>query len=149
LEFPVVFILAVEENILPHERSLKESSLKELEEERRLLFVGMTRAEERLYLTETRVRAIRGNLLSTIPSTFLREMELVQGEIGSSYTPDWMPKTDEQTAQSDDDDSDISFEPDSFAASPGKPASEKADDGFGDDFQDADDAVPASPPRST
>lgn len=77
LEFPVVFVVAVEQGLLPHERSLQDNSPHELEEERRLLFVGMTRAQERLFLTQTETRTIRGKKLSTIPSPFLREMELV------------------------------------------------------------------------
>ena len=76
LEFPVVYLVAVEQNILPHERSLRQGELRELEEERRLLFVGMTRAEEELYLTQTAKRNIHGRPLSTIPSDFLSEMPL-------------------------------------------------------------------------
>jgi DNA helicase-2/ATP-dependent DNA helicase PcrA len=76
LEFPVVYIVAVEQNLIPHERSMMNQDAKELEEERRLLFVGVTRAEQRLCLTQTRARAFRGRLLSTIPSQFLREMKL-------------------------------------------------------------------------
>lgn len=48
LEFPYVFILGVEEGLLPHERAVRDAGKRELEEERRLLFVGMTRAERRL-----------------------------------------------------------------------------------------------------
>jgi DNA helicase II / ATP-dependent DNA helicase PcrA len=76
LEFPTVFVLGVEQNLLPHERSLEEGSLKNLEEERRLLFVGMTRAETELYLTRTSRREFRGRPLSTITSQFLEEMDL-------------------------------------------------------------------------
>jgi DNA helicase-2/ATP-dependent DNA helicase PcrA len=76
LEFPVVYIVAVENNLIPHERSMKNGDPRELEEERRLLFVGVTRAEERLCLTQTRARAFRGRLLPTIASPFLREMPL-------------------------------------------------------------------------
>ena len=76
LEFPVVFVLAVEQNLLPHERALESGELKELEEERRLLFVGMTRAEQTLYLTRTSQREFRGRPLSTITSVFLNEMDL-------------------------------------------------------------------------
>ena len=76
LEFPVVYIVAVENNLIPHERSMRNNDLRELEEERRLLFVGVTRAEERLCLTQTRMRAFRGRLLPTIPSPFLTEMPL-------------------------------------------------------------------------
>ena len=50
LEFPVVFVLAVEQNLLPHERALESGELKELEEERRLLYVACTRARKDLTL---------------------------------------------------------------------------------------------------
>ena len=84
LEFPVVYLLAVEENLIPHERSLRTGELKELEEERRLLFVGMTRAMQRLYLTQTRRREFRGRHMPTIPSMFLVEMELKQTDLTTS-----------------------------------------------------------------
>jgi DNA helicase-2/ATP-dependent DNA helicase PcrA len=72
LEFPVVHILAVEEGLLPHERSL--SNDEEVEEERRLCFVGMTRAMKELYLCHTRMREFRGQLNYCIPSSFLQEL---------------------------------------------------------------------------
>ena len=76
LEFPVVFIVGVEQNLLPHERSLRAGDNSQIEEERRLLFVGMTRAKERLYLTHTYCREFRGRSLRTVPSDFLSEMKL-------------------------------------------------------------------------
>jgi len=76
LEYPVVFILGVEQKLLPHERALDSDDPHELEEERRLLFVGMTRAEEQLFLTQTAMRDFRGKRLSSIPSQFLFEMDL-------------------------------------------------------------------------
>jgi DNA helicase-2/ATP-dependent DNA helicase PcrA len=72
LEFPVVFMAAVEQGLLPHERSLAKKA--ELEEERRLAFVGMTRAKEELYLTHARLRAFRGSELYAIPSMFIDEL---------------------------------------------------------------------------
>ncbi|MGH7127358.1 MAG: ATP-dependent helicase, partial [Planctomycetaceae bacterium] len=78
LEFPAVYIIAVEHNLLPHERSLRDRNLAELEEERRLLFVGMTRAMQQLALTQTWIREFRGRRSRSIPSEFLREMELEQ-----------------------------------------------------------------------
>jgi DNA helicase-2/ATP-dependent DNA helicase PcrA len=75
LEFPVVFILGVEQGLIPHERAVREGDPREFEEERRLLFVGMTRARERLYLTQTTQRNFRGRSLHTIPSDFLAELE--------------------------------------------------------------------------
>jgi len=74
LEFPIVFILAVEEGILPHERSLRESDDGEKEEERRLLFVGMTRAMKELSLCHSRLREFRGQAIYAIPSGFLNEL---------------------------------------------------------------------------
>ncbi len=74
LEFPVVYIVAVEQNIIPHERSLRENDPRQLEEERRLLFVGITRAKEKLVLTHTQRREVHGRSLSTIPSDFLGEL---------------------------------------------------------------------------
>ena len=66
LEFPVVFIVGLEEGLLPHSRSQESPS--ELEEERRLMFVGITRAERELYLSHCRVREFRGQRQVTIPS---------------------------------------------------------------------------------
>ena len=72
LEFPVVYIMAVEENILPHERSKSEK--KQLEEERRLLFVGITRAKEILRISRAEYREFRGSYMPTILSTFIHEI---------------------------------------------------------------------------
>ncbi len=72
LEFPAVYMIAVEQGLLPHERSLHEDA--ELEEERRLAFVGMTRAKEELHLTHARLREFRGQTLYAIPSGFLSEL---------------------------------------------------------------------------
>src|SRR4029077_4051197 len=72
LEFPVVYIVAVEQGLLPHERSLGRNE--EVEEERRLAFVGMTRAKEELYLCNARMREFRGQTLYAVPSMFLDEL---------------------------------------------------------------------------
>jgi len=72
LEFPVVVIIGMEEGILPHSRA--RSSTDELEEERRLCFVGITRAQERLILSKAERRMIRGITERTIPSPFLSEI---------------------------------------------------------------------------
>ena len=76
LEFPVAFIVAVEDGLLPHERATRDGSLNEIEEERRLLFVGMTRAEQRLYLTRATIRTLHGKDYPSAPSRFLHEMQL-------------------------------------------------------------------------
>ncbi|HUB25054.1 MAG TPA: 3'-5' exonuclease, partial [Tepidisphaeraceae bacterium] len=72
LEFPVVAIIGLEEGCLPHSRARE--NVKEMEEERRLCFVGITRAQERLILSNASRRAIRGVYEYTIPSPFLGEM---------------------------------------------------------------------------
>lgn len=73
LEFENIFIIGVEEGLLPHERSNAEDE-DELEEERRLLFVGITRAKSGLYISFAQYRKIRGQQLRTIPSRFLFEL---------------------------------------------------------------------------
>ncbi|MFA4930374.1 MAG: UvrD-helicase domain-containing protein [Patescibacteria group bacterium] len=72
LEFPAVFIVGMEENIFPHARSLTEPA--EMEEERRLCYVGVTRAKKRLYLTYAIMRKIFGNLQSNLPSQFIDDI---------------------------------------------------------------------------
>jgi DNA helicase-2/ATP-dependent DNA helicase PcrA len=72
LEFEHAFVIGLEHGILPHERS--NNSPEELEEERRLFFVGMTRAKTNLYITYAQYRTIRGQFLRTIPSQFLYEL---------------------------------------------------------------------------
>ncbi|MBX9789632.1 MAG: UvrD-helicase domain-containing protein [Pirellulales bacterium] len=71
LEFPVVFVVALEEGLIPHQRSTE--SPQEYEEERRLLFVGITRAKEELHLSWARYRDFRGQRRLTIPSPFMLE----------------------------------------------------------------------------
>jgi DNA helicase-2/ATP-dependent DNA helicase PcrA len=88
LEFPVVFIVGLEQGLLPHARS--RDSRAELEEERRLLFVGITRAERALYLSHCAVREFRGQRQVTIPSIFLRELPddaLVVRDLSGSGRP--------------------------------------------------------------
>lgn len=72
LEFPVVFLVGMEEGIFPHSRSLMEPA--EMEEERRLCYVGMTRARERLYLTSARMRMLYGSLQANLRSRFIEEI---------------------------------------------------------------------------
>jgi DNA helicase II / ATP-dependent DNA helicase PcrA len=80
LEFPVVFIMGLEDGLFPHSRSINEG--RQLEEERRLFYVGMTRAEQKLYLTSARYRRNFGNLDQQVsePSRFLSEIppELIE-----------------------------------------------------------------------
>ena len=79
LEYPVVFIIGFEEGVFPHSRSIDEGNL---EEERRLCYVGITRAESRLYLTYTQTRSLFGSRSYNMPSRFLDELpaELVTGD---------------------------------------------------------------------
>jgi DNA helicase-2/ATP-dependent DNA helicase PcrA len=72
LEFPVVFLVGLEEGIFPHSRSLLENS--ELEEERRLCYVGVTRARQLLYITHAGMRVVYGNYQTAVPSRFLLEL---------------------------------------------------------------------------
>lgn len=74
LEFPVVYMLACEQGILPHNRSIESGKDDELEEERRLCFVGMTRAMKLLHLCHARMREFRGQVTYAIPSMFLDEL---------------------------------------------------------------------------
>ena len=74
LEFPVVFLVGLEDGIFPHSRSI--SDPKELEEERRLAYVAITRAEKMLYVTHSMRRRVYGEEIAAEPSQFLNEMPL-------------------------------------------------------------------------
>ena len=94
LEFPVVFIIGVEEGVLPHYRRGEE--MEDLEEERRLFYVGITRAKEKLFLSRAEKRFTFGVGRANLPSRFLDEipMELVQfeerrREPESFFSDDW------------------------------------------------------------
>lgn len=72
LEFPIVFVCGLEEGIFPHSRSMLEPA--ELEEERRLMYVGMTRAKDVLYLLNARERLLYGERCQNAPSQFLQDI---------------------------------------------------------------------------
>ena len=74
LEFPVVFIVGMEEGILPHIKSIESGDPLELEEERRLFYVGMTRAKEKLYLSRASLRGFYGSSEPTLPSRFIGDI---------------------------------------------------------------------------
>jgi DNA helicase-2/ATP-dependent DNA helicase PcrA len=74
LEFPLVFIVGLEDGLFPHSRSLSDAS--DIEEERRLCYVAMTRAEKYLYVTHAVKRRVYGEELASEPSQFLNEMPL-------------------------------------------------------------------------
>ena len=82
LEFPVVFITGLEEGILPHSRSFDDAE--QMAEERRLMYVGLTRAEDRLFLTHAFIRTRYGESEPSVPSRFLDDIppELVGGQKG-------------------------------------------------------------------
>lgn len=86
LEFPVVFIVGLEDGIFPHARSINDP--KELEEERRLAYVAITRAEKSLYITHATRRRVYGAEMTAEPSQFLNELplELIEDHTrGSSW----------------------------------------------------------------
>jgi len=89
LEFPVVFLAGMEEGILPHSQSQDASD--DIEEERRLCYVGMTRAREQLYCLHSLERRLHGRFREQSPSPFISEIpENVREEVrlpGSRYTP--------------------------------------------------------------
>jgi len=82
LEFAVVFLAGLEEGLFPHARALEEAE--GLEEERRLCYVGMTRAKQHLYLSHARTRTIFGSTMPGVPSRFLEE---VPAELVTKPTP--------------------------------------------------------------
>jgi DNA helicase-2/ATP-dependent DNA helicase PcrA len=86
LEFPVVFITGMEEGLFPHSRSLDEQRL---EEERRLCYVGITRARDRLYLSHAHSRTLHGGAGYKLPSRFLSEIpgRLIDYRAGVARVP--------------------------------------------------------------
>jgi DNA helicase-2/ATP-dependent DNA helicase PcrA len=93
LEFPVVFVVAFEQGLLPHERSINDDD--QMEEERRLAFVGITRAKEQLQLSYAVHRDFRGQRRRTVPSPFLLEMPREEMELVSIGAPGgWDVPTD-------------------------------------------------------
>ncbi len=109
LEFPVVFIVGIEEGLLPHYRRGEE--IEDMEEERRLFYVGMTRAKEKLFLSRAEERSTFGVGRANLPSRFLDEfpMELLQLEqkkgrmesLFSQETP-WRDNVDQTGVRTDD-----------------------------------------------
>ncbi|MCL8253013.1 DNA helicase PcrA [Aeromicrobium fastidiosum] len=99
LEFPVVFLTGLEDGIFPHMRSL--ADVKELEEERRLAYVGITRAEKRLYVTRATTRAAWGAPAYNPASRFLDELPepLVDWRRLASPPTQWTPSQPSATAQ--------------------------------------------------
>ena len=99
LEYPVVFLVGMEEGVFPHFRSLTEPD--ELEEERRLAYVGITRARQRLYLTHAWHRTIHGTPMYNPPSRFLEEIpEELMDNRGSSRSRSTRSGSDRYSASS-------------------------------------------------
>lgn len=104
LEFPVVFMIGMEEGIFPHSRALYEPS--EMEEERRLCYVGMTRAREELYLSSAASRLIYGTTQHNPPSRFLADVDgkiaaaSMGGRLGEPFN---LPESNEPRVVADDD----------------------------------------------
>jgi DNA helicase-2/ATP-dependent DNA helicase PcrA len=86
LEFPIVFLVGLEQGLFPHQNSMDDPE--KLQEERRLCYVGITRAEQKLYMTYATSRRIRGRTQGCAPSRFLREVpqELVNQVQGNVFT---------------------------------------------------------------
>jgi len=89
LEFPVVFLVGLEQGLFPNHRSLEDPAA--TEEERRLCYVGITRAKERLFICHARARRLYGNREPASPSLFLAELppELITGNSSSSLSQKW------------------------------------------------------------
>ncbi|MGZ3533680.1 MAG: ATP-dependent helicase [Thermodesulfobacteriota bacterium] len=109
LEFPVVFIVGIEEGLLPHYRRGEE--IEDMEEERRLFYVGMTRAKERLFLSRAEERSTFGVGRANLPSRFLDELpmeslqlEQKRGRMESLFSQDnpWRDDVDQTRARTDD-----------------------------------------------
>lgn len=96
LEFPVVFMVGMEEGLFPHSRSIMETE--ELEEERRLCYVGMTRAQKKLYITFARRRMVYGAFAGGMPSRFINEIdsELIEMYATSSLAARFMASQPEE-----------------------------------------------------
>lgn len=109
LEFPVVFLMGVEEGVFPHSRSLMEEA--EMEEERRLAYVGITRAEKELYITNAKMRTLFGRtsmnpesrFISEIPSELLEDLNEVKksaSPFAAKTRPDRRPQVNRPIAAS-------------------------------------------------
>lgn len=125
LEFPVVHVVALEQGLIPHERS--QNNPDELEEERRLLFVGLTRAEEELHLSMAIAREFRGQRKFSVPSSFLMELPREELDMVEQHWIDHIPgaTTDlQQGGSAEENDEyrhadggdDVSFDPSTFGA---------------------------------
>ncbi|MBL7574106.1 DNA helicase PcrA [Staphylococcus saccharolyticus] len=94
LEFPIVFIMGMEESLFPHIRAIKSDDDHGMEEERRICYVAITRAEELLYITNATIRMLFGRSQSNMPSRFLKEIpeDLLESHTGSQRQSILQPK---------------------------------------------------------
>ena len=93
LEFPVVFVVALEEDVFPHSRAKMEG---DVEEERRLFYVAVTRAMDRVYLSRVRMRRTFAELSYQRPSRFLREIDAGSNDAPSVEVEAYVPSSPEQ-----------------------------------------------------
>jgi DNA helicase-2/ATP-dependent DNA helicase PcrA len=148
LEFPVVYLVAMEDGILPHERSLDHPD--QLEEERRLVFVGITRGREEVHASSARMRDYRGTRRVSAPSLFLAEMTGSETVVCGSEAPtdDDGPRFDpfgdaaRRAAADIDEYSQLDDE-----RPPRSPAARPRADGLMLELDDAPPAEPAARPR--
>jgi DNA helicase-2/ATP-dependent DNA helicase PcrA len=154
LEFPAVFLVGLEDGVFPHMRALEDPL--QLEEERRLCYVGITRARRQLYLTHAWSRTLWGSTSHAIPSRFLSELpgDLVR-DVGSSWTkrPDplravsWSRRRAARTQDHAEDWEGV----DESTAGDAEHGAPDATDEWAQDFHDPDpwgDSEPGPPARS-
>lgn len=145
LEYPVVFVVGMEENLFPSSRAADESGdPTAIEEERRLAYVGMTRAEKKLFLTYARTRKVWGSEQQNPPSRFLKELPK-EGVVHqtSVQRPRFMDRMRERMGASGDfDDNDTSWAGNSYSGKKhplmGNQDSMPNYEDFGDDSFDSD-----------
>ena len=107
LEFPIVFMVGIEEGLLPHQRSYDTEA--ELEEERRLCYVGLTRAQEHVYLTYARSRRLYRDIDYRIPSRFIEEIPPGLIDQGTTYESSRRPVVSSYDPDEPDFDDEVPF----------------------------------------
>jgi len=112
LEFPFVFVVGLEENLFPSNRGVDESGREDVEEERRLAYVGMTRARQKLWLTYTRVRRVWGQEQFNPPSRFIKEIPQKLVEFKSAIeTPRFLSRYGASSEEGHDDNNAFTHSP--------------------------------------
>ncbi len=147
LEFKIVFIVGLEEGLFPHSRALEDPA--QMEEERRLCYVGITRAKEKLYLVRAFRRALYGSYDTSTPSRFLadvpRTLTTSGGKLGAPTGTGW---SNQRAAYHRTDEDQFALQDDAAEETP-RPArrTQRADADF--DFDDAADATPRRRTRAS